>query len=102
METSMKEDSVWNYHVWNEVWMTRPDLNTSGEDYDGWQASRCLVIRINIVNKNIKIKLYFSRLNTARNVRKYGEHIRDYLAVNILFICLLCNVINSSSAAQHP
>lgn len=39
METSMKEDSVWNYHVWNEVWMTRPDLNNSGgEDYDGWQA----------------------------------------------------------------
>lgn len=43
METSsIKEDSVWNYHVWNEVWMTRPDLNTNDrEDYDGWQASEC-------------------------------------------------------------
>lgn len=20
------EDSVWNYHVWNDVWMARPDL----------------------------------------------------------------------------
>lgn len=32
-------DSIWNYHVWNEVWMTRPDLG-SGETsrYDGWQA----------------------------------------------------------------
>ncbi|XP_013182952.2 annulin isoform X1 [Amyelois transitella] len=28
-------DSVWNYHVWNEVWMERPDL---GSDYGGWQA----------------------------------------------------------------
>ncbi|XP_028170220.1 annulin-like isoform X2 [Ostrinia furnacalis] len=28
-------DSVWNYHVWNEVWMERPDL---GSEYGGWQA----------------------------------------------------------------
>lgn len=28
-------DSVWNFHVWNEAWMSRPDL-TSG--YGGWQA----------------------------------------------------------------
>ncbi|XP_047544749.1 annulin-like isoform X1 [Vanessa atalanta] len=28
-------DSVWNYHVWNEVWMDRPDLGT---EYSGWQA----------------------------------------------------------------
>ncbi|XP_037297754.1 annulin isoform X2 [Manduca sexta] len=28
-------DSVWNYHVWNEVWMERPDL---GAEYGGWQA----------------------------------------------------------------
>lgn len=20
------EDSIWNYHVWNDVWMARPDL----------------------------------------------------------------------------
>lgn len=24
------EDSIWNYHVWNDVWMARPDL-PSGE-----------------------------------------------------------------------
>ncbi|XP_041376717.1 uncharacterized protein LOC121389177 [Gigantopelta aegis] len=29
------EDSIWNYHVWNEVWMKRKDL---GEGYDGWQV----------------------------------------------------------------
>ncbi|PAA79820.1 hypothetical protein BOX15_Mlig031784g4 [Macrostomum lignano] len=28
-------DSVWNFHVWNEMWMTRPDL---GKRYNGWQA----------------------------------------------------------------
>lgn len=28
-------DSIWNYHVWNDVWMARPDL-TPG--YGGWQA----------------------------------------------------------------
>ncbi|XP_050309877.1 annulin [Anthonomus grandis grandis] len=31
----LNSDSVWNFHVWNEVWMTRPDL---GREYSGWQA----------------------------------------------------------------
>ncbi|KAM6924660.1 protein-glutamine gamma-glutamyltransferase 2-like [Xenentodon cancila] len=29
-------DSVWNFHVWVDSWMTRPDL---GEEYNGWQTS---------------------------------------------------------------
>jgi len=28
-------DSVWNFHVWNDVWMARPDLP---KGYGGWQA----------------------------------------------------------------
>ena len=28
-------DSIWNFHVWNDVWMARPDLP---KGYDGWQA----------------------------------------------------------------
>lgn len=28
-------DSVWNFHVWNESWFLRPDLP---EGFDGWQA----------------------------------------------------------------
>ncbi|GLG96849.1 Annulin [Gryllus bimaculatus] len=32
----LKSDSVWNFHVWNEVWMERPDLGEG--DYGGWQA----------------------------------------------------------------
>lgn len=31
----LNSDSVWNFHVWNEVWMDRPDL---GKEYGGWQA----------------------------------------------------------------
>lgn len=35
----MNSDSIWNYHVWNEAWMTRPDINQNEEqEYDGWQA----------------------------------------------------------------
>ncbi|XP_029548828.1 protein-glutamine gamma-glutamyltransferase 2-like [Salmo trutta] len=30
-------DSVWNYHVWVEAWMRRPDLS-AGSLYDGWQV----------------------------------------------------------------
>lgn len=29
------EDSVWNYHVWNDVYMKRPDLP---KGYGGWQC----------------------------------------------------------------
>ena len=28
-------DSIWNFHVWNDVWMARPDLPVG---YGGWQA----------------------------------------------------------------
>uniref|UniRef100_A0A671URP0 Protein-glutamine gamma-glutamyltransferase 2 n=1 Tax=Sparus aurata TaxID=8175 RepID=A0A671URP0_SPAAU len=30
-------DSVWNYHVWTEGWMKRPDLSEEGK-FDGWQV----------------------------------------------------------------
>ena len=31
----MDRDSIWNYHVWNDCWMARPDLPAG---YGGWQA----------------------------------------------------------------
>ncbi|NWX14609.1 TGM4 glutamyltransferase, partial [Aegotheles bennettii] len=31
----MSLDSIWNFHVWNDVWMKRTDLPTG---FDGWQA----------------------------------------------------------------
>ncbi|XP_054473771.1 protein-glutamine gamma-glutamyltransferase E-like [Anoplopoma fimbria] len=30
-------DSIWNFHVWTEAWMRRPDLAEDGR-YDGWQV----------------------------------------------------------------
>ncbi|XP_022660627.1 hemocyte protein-glutamine gamma-glutamyltransferase-like [Varroa destructor] len=30
------KDSSWNFHLWNEGWMKRPDLGTT--EFDGWQA----------------------------------------------------------------
>ncbi|XP_029990334.1 protein-glutamine gamma-glutamyltransferase E-like [Sphaeramia orbicularis] len=30
-------DSIWNFHVWVESWMTRPDLAEDGK-FDGWQV----------------------------------------------------------------
>ncbi|XP_068588655.1 protein-glutamine gamma-glutamyltransferase 2-like [Cebidichthys violaceus] len=29
-------DSIWNFHVWVDSWMTRPDLES---EFDGWQTS---------------------------------------------------------------
>ncbi|KAM4705111.1 protein-glutamine gamma-glutamyltransferase 4 [Rhinophrynus dorsalis] len=31
----LNSDSIWNFHVWNDAWMKRPDLPNG---YDGWQA----------------------------------------------------------------
>ncbi|ODN01465.1 Hemocyte protein-glutamine gamma-glutamyltransferase [Orchesella cincta] len=32
---SGSKDSIWNFHVWNDVWFARPDLP---KGYGGWQA----------------------------------------------------------------
>ncbi|KAM9308289.1 coagulation factor XIII A chain [Gastrophryne carolinensis] len=33
--TSLTLDTIWNYHCWNEAWMSRPDLPVG---FGGWQA----------------------------------------------------------------
>uniref|UniRef100_A0A8C4EJ58 Protein-glutamine gamma-glutamyltransferase 2 n=1 Tax=Dicentrarchus labrax TaxID=13489 RepID=A0A8C4EJ58_DICLA len=35
-ESLSNSDSIWNFHVWVDSWMTRPDLEP---EFDGWQAS---------------------------------------------------------------
>ncbi|KAJ8358752.1 hypothetical protein SKAU_G00152770 [Synaphobranchus kaupii] len=37
VQPKTSEDSVWNYHVWVEAWMRRPDL-PGRSVYDGWQV----------------------------------------------------------------
>ncbi|XP_035512986.1 protein-glutamine gamma-glutamyltransferase 5-like, partial [Morone saxatilis] len=32
---NLSKDSIWNFHVWVECWMMRPDL---GAGFDGWQV----------------------------------------------------------------
>lgn len=32
----LNTDSMWNFHVWNETWMKRPDIGKG--EYDGWQV----------------------------------------------------------------
>nr|XP_056719345.1 protein-glutamine gamma-glutamyltransferase K [Euleptes europaea] len=32
---NLNADSVWNFHVWNDCWMKRPDLPSG---FDGWQV----------------------------------------------------------------
>ncbi|XP_035914712.1 annulin-like [Anopheles stephensi] len=34
--SGMTVDSIWNYHVWNEAWMKRKDLQNP--HFDGWQV----------------------------------------------------------------
>ena len=35
----MCDDSIWNFHVWNEIWTKRNDLPS--KNYDGWNAVDC-------------------------------------------------------------
>ncbi|XP_029446458.1 coagulation factor XIII A chain [Rhinatrema bivittatum] len=35
INSKLTKDSVWNYHCWNECWMTRPDLPVG---FGGWQV----------------------------------------------------------------
>lgn len=81
----LNSDSVWNFHVWNEVWMTRPDL---GEEYDGWQVVdatpqeesdgqyRCgpaslKAIKAGQVNKPFDIPFVFAEVNADKLYWKY-------------------------------
>ncbi|XP_025895543.1 coagulation factor XIII A chain [Nothoprocta perdicaria] len=35
LDTKTTKDSIWNYHCWNEAWMSRPDLPVG---FGGWQV----------------------------------------------------------------
>ncbi|XP_015225067.1 PREDICTED: protein-glutamine gamma-glutamyltransferase 2-like, partial [Cyprinodon variegatus] len=37
LKAKQDSDSIWNFHVWVEGWMKRPDLNQAGS-FDGWQV----------------------------------------------------------------
>ncbi|MEE6504628.1 hypothetical protein FKM82_005275 [Ascaphus truei] len=75
-------DSVWNYHVWNDCWMTRPDLPSG---YSGWQAidatpqetsngiyccgpSPVLAVKNGLVNIKHDTPFIFAEVNTSDKV----------------------------------
>ncbi|XP_067007547.1 annulin [Anabrus simplex] len=65
----LNSDSVWNYHLWNEAWMERPDLYQGGE-YGGWQA-------IDATPQELSDEMY--RCGPASVVAvKQGEVLRPY------------------------
>ncbi|XP_017779132.1 PREDICTED: annulin-like [Nicrophorus vespilloides] len=63
----LNSDSIWNFHVWNEVWMDRPDL---GEDYGGWQA-------IDATPQEMSDDMYKCGPSSVNAVKR-GEILRPY------------------------
>lgn len=72
----LNADSVWNYHVWNELWMARPDLSNDGLKYDGWQA-------VDATPQEMSDGIYRCGPSPVEAV-KYGEVLRPY-DCNFLF-----------------
>lgn len=66
----MNSDSIWNYHVWNEVWMERPDLGYTEGSYGGWQA-------VDATPQEMSEDIYRCGPASVRAV-KMGEILRPY------------------------
>lgn len=81
-------DYVWNFHVWNEVWMERPDIVPGGE-YGGWQAIdatpqeesddmyRCGPASVNAIKRGEVLRPYdnayiFSEVNADKVYWRYN------------------------------
>ncbi|XP_012283276.1 annulin isoform X2 [Orussus abietinus] len=63
----LNSDSIWNFHVWNEVWMTRPDLSI---ECDGWQV-------IDATPQELSEDAYRCGPASVASVKK-GEVLRPY------------------------
>ena len=66
----LNSDSIWNYHVWNELWMERPDLTNNALTYNGWQA-------VDSTPQEMSDGIYRCGPAPVRAV-KYGEVLRPY------------------------
>ncbi|RWS04556.1 Hemocyte protein-glutamine gamma-glutamyltransferase-like protein, partial [Dinothrombium tinctorium] len=68
---NVKQEIQWNFHVWNEIWMRRPDLGTN--KYDGWQViDATLQVTINNIS-NVGPVPVKAILNADLNLKKYWE-----------------------------
>ncbi|XP_031617392.1 annulin isoform X1 [Contarinia nasturtii] len=66
----LNADSIWNYHVWNELWMDRPDLTNGSLTYNGWQA-------VDSTPQEMSDGIYRCGPSPVKAV-KYGEVLRPY------------------------
>lgn len=66
----LNSDSIWNYHVWNELWMQRPDLTNNALTYNGWQA-------VDATPQEMSDGIYRCGPAPVKAV-KYGEVLRPY------------------------
>ncbi|XP_050560187.1 annulin isoform X3 [Spodoptera frugiperda] len=90
-------DSIWNYHVWNEVWMNRPDL---GPEYGGWQALdatpqetsedmyRCgptslRAVRDGEIEKPYDTSYVFAEVNADKILWKYSGEIQPLKFIKV-------------------
>lgn len=89
-------DSVWNFHVWTEAWMKRPDL---GERYYGWQAvdgtpqaisddffqngpAPVLAIKEGNVAVNYDAPFIYAEVNADTYHYRYNQDIRKHKLYN--------------------
>lgn len=66
----LNKDSIWNFHSWDEVWMSRPDLSASGA-YDGWNV-------IDATPQEASTDGTYRVGPTSVEAIKYGEVTRPY------------------------
>ena len=63
------DDSIWNFHVWNEVYMARPDLPAG---YGGWQVIDATPQEASD-SKNAQCRNYGNSLNITLFWQKFRE-----------------------------
>lgn len=66
----LNADSIWNYHVWNELWMDRLDLSHNTTTYNGWQV-------VDSTPQEMSDGIYRCGPAPVRAV-KHGEVLRPY------------------------
>ncbi|XP_067929729.1 protein-glutamine gamma-glutamyltransferase K-like isoform X2 [Watersipora subatra] len=111
-ESELDADSIWNFHVWNECWMSRPDLSAG---YGGWQAvdatpqelscgiyragpASVVAIRNGDVGCNYDGKFIFAEVNADRVYwfkQKNGKFIRQ-LEKNVVGKCISTKAVGPS------
>eukprot|EP00057_Strongylocentrotus_purpuratus_P016464 XP_011670938.1 PREDICTED: hemocyte protein-glutamine gamma-glutamyltransferase [Strongylocentrotus purpuratus] len=110
-------DSVWNFHVWNEAWMTRPDLDPG---LGGWQAvdstpqetsdgefqcgpAPVIAVKRGLVNQGHDTRFVFAEVNADRvtwEVRKGRHNPNDPMSAKFKHISLSQNSVGRSISTK--